>query len=169
MTWSDITLDCLTRSGVRLVSYVPDQVLDPLIEGFGADPEIESFSATREDEAVGIACGAALGGVRSVVMMQSSGFGNIPNALASLVTPYQIPVLLIISERGVLGEFNPVQTPITRVVRPTLDALGIPHATVSRLDEVEPLVSRTAAQCFNTQQSAALIFSPLLTGGKTHP
>jgi sulfopyruvate decarboxylase alpha subunit len=164
--WAAITYDCLTRAEVGLVSYVPDGVIDPLITAFQADQAVAAFTATREDEVIGIACGASLGGLRTVAMMQTSGFGNVANALASLAVPYQIPVLMIISERGVLGEFNPVQVPITRVIRPTLDALGIPHVTLSRLDEVEPLVSRVASQCYGTLQPAALILSPLLTGGK---
>lgn len=166
MSWAENTIETLRQNGVELVTYVPDKVLTPLIDGFEAEPSVTIFTATREDEAVGIACGGALGGLRSVVMMQTSGFGNIPNALASLAVPYQIPVLMIISERGVLGEFNPVQVPITRVVRPTLDALGIPHATLERADEVEFLVDRMAMQCYRTQHPAALILSPLLTGGK---
>lgn len=169
MNWADTIVSTLRRSSVELVTYVPDQVLAPLEERFKADPAVTCFTATREDEAIGIACGAALAGGRAVAMMQSSGFGNVPNALASLATPYQIPVLLIISERGVLGEFNPVQSPIVRVLRSTFDGLGIPHATLARRDEVEFLVSRMSAQCFNTNQPAALILSPMLTGGKTAP
>ena len=99
-------------------------------------------------------------------MMQSSGFGNVPNVLASLATPYQIPLLMIISERGSLGEYNSVQVPITRVIRPTLDALGIPHYTLTREDEVDFVMRRLTSQSFNTQTPAAVILSPLLTGGK---
>ena len=47
-----------------------------------------------------------MGGRRGAVLMQTSGFGTIPNALASLVVPYQIPVVMFVSERGTLGEFN---------------------------------------------------------------
>jgi sulfopyruvate decarboxylase TPP-binding subunit len=101
--------------------------------------------------------------------MQSSGFGNVANVLSSLVVPYQIPLVLVITERGVLGEFNPVQTPITRVLRPTLDALGIPHVTLGRLDELAFLAERVVSQAFQTQQPGALILSPALTGGKTRP
>jgi sulfopyruvate decarboxylase alpha subunit len=169
MDWAEITLDRLRRQDVRLVTYVPDGALAKLIQGFESDSAVECFTATREDEAVAIACGSAMGGVRSVTLMQSSGFGNIANALASLATPYQIPVLMIITERGVLGEFNPVQTPITRVLRSTLDGLGIPHVTLDDINKVEFLVDRMASQCFNAQQPAALIVSPLLTGGKTSP
>jgi sulfopyruvate decarboxylase alpha subunit len=162
--WATTTIRCFTDCGIRLVTYVPDKVFVPLIDGFDARPTVTAFSATREEEAVGIAAGAVLGGMPSAVLMQSSGFGNIPNALASLLVPYQLPVVLVLSERGVLGEFNVVQVPIARVVRPTLDALGIPHITLEREDEVEFLVTRAVHQCHRTQQPAALILSPRLTG-----
>jgi len=166
VNWAEATVQSLIETGVRLVTYVPDNMLVPLIAGFRADERMTVFSSTREEEAIGIACGVFLGGQRAVVMMQSSGFGNIPNALASLAVPYQIPVLMIITERGALGEYNSVQVPITRVIRPTLDALGIPHYTLNRADEVDFVTRRMASQCFNTQQPAALILSSLLTGGK---
>ena len=167
--WAETMLEVLRAEEIRLVTYVPDGALAPLIEGFAADAAVTSFTATREDEAVAVAAGGALGGLRSAVMMQSSGFGNVANVLASLATPYQIPLLLIITERGVLGEFNPVQVPITRVIRPTLDALGIPHTTLTRADEVAFLARRVASQTFQTQQPGAVILSPALTGGNTAP
>jgi sulfopyruvate decarboxylase alpha subunit len=166
VNWAEITLQCLKDSDVQLVTYVPDNVLVPLIDAIESDNYYTAVIATREEEAIGIASGASLGGTRSLVMMQSSGFGNIVNALASLAVPYQLPILMIISERGILGEFNSVQVPITRTLRPTLDALGIVHFTIHREDEVEFIVRQTASQCFRTQQPAALIISPLLTGGK---
>ena len=155
-------LDCLKEHEFSLAVYVPDKVLIPLIDGIHGDSHFEPVTASREEEAIGIAGGAVLGGTNALVMMQSSGFGNVPNALASFAAPYQLPVVMIISERGVLGEFNSVQVPISRVLRPTLDALGIPHSTLSRMDEVEFIVHRTLSQALQTQQPAALIISPLL-------
>lgn len=166
MDWATTILDALRANDVRLVAYVPDKVLIPLIDGAHDDGFFTAFSATREEEAVGIVAGAALGGQRGVVLMQSSGFGNAINALASLVVPYQVPLLLVISERGVLGEFNAVQVPIARTLRPVLDALAIPHATLTRQDELAFTVERTIAQVYRTQTAAALLLSPLLTGGK---
>jgi sulfopyruvate decarboxylase alpha subunit len=166
LTWADRILTCLKANDVGMTIYVPDEVLTPLINGAEADPEITTFAASREEEAIGIAAGAAMGGRRSVVLMQSSGFGNTVNALASLAVPYQLPILMIIGERGVLGEFNPVQVPISRVIRPSLDALGIFHRTIEREDELEAIASRTMLQCFRTHLPAALLINPLLTGGK---
>ena len=54
----------------------------------------------------GIVSGAAMAGMRGIVLMQTSGFATLPNVLASLAVPYQIPVPMVVSERGTLGEFN---------------------------------------------------------------
>jgi sulfopyruvate decarboxylase alpha subunit len=164
--WADAMLQCLKQNDVRLCVYVPDEVLTPLIRGAESDAGMTTFAATREEEAIGIVAGAALAGTRGVVLMQSSGFGNSVNALASLAVPYQLPVLMIIGERGVLGEFNPVQVPISRTIRPVLDALGISHRTLDRADEFVPAANAMIRQCFRTNTPAAMMITPLLTGGK---
>ena len=72
---------------VKLIVYVPDRVFTPLIKALHADTFFTTFAATREEEALGIITGAWMGGMRGAVLMQTSGFATIPNALASLVVP----------------------------------------------------------------------------------
>ena len=67
-------------------------------------------------------------------MLQSSGLGNSLNALTSLLMPYQIPVLMVVSMRGDSGEWNAAQVPMGRAVRGIFDAIGVPHATVESAD-----------------------------------
>lgn len=165
-TWHGIIHATLKAHDVKLVPYVPDNVLRPLIERIHADPYFTAFACTREEEAVGIAAGAWMGGMRAVVLMQTSGFATLANVLASLPVPFQIPVLLLVSERGTLGEFNIGQALVARTMRPVLDSIAIEHHTLTRLDEVEFTVDRTIRQAVATQQPACLILSPLLTGGK---
>jgi sulfopyruvate decarboxylase alpha subunit len=165
-TWHSIIHATLKAHDVRLVPYVPDNVLRPLIERIHADPFFTAFACTREEEAVGIASGAWMGGMKSIVLMQTSGFATLANVLASLPVPFQIPVLLLVSERGTLGEFNIGQALVARTMRPVLDSIAMEHHTLKRLDEVEFTVDRTIRQAVATQQPACLILSPLLTGGK---
>ena len=165
-TWHGIIHATLKAHDVKLVTYVPDNVLRPLIERIHADDFFTAFTCTREEEAVGIVSGAWMGGMRGVVLMQTSGFATLPNALASLPVPFQIPVLMIVSERGTLGEFNIGQAMVARTMRPTLDAIAMEHHTITRLDEVEFITDRSIRQAIATQQPACLILSPLLTGGK---
>ena len=57
MAWADSFLRTLKDNEVRLVSYVPDNVLTPLIAGAAADNYFMSVNATRDDEALGLGTG----------------------------------------------------------------------------------------------------------------
>jgi sulfopyruvate decarboxylase alpha subunit len=165
-TWHEIVLTTLKRNNVKLVVYVPDKVLTPLIKALHADPFFTTFACTREEEAIGVVTGAWMGGMRSAVLMQTSGFATLPNALASLVVPSQIPALMFVSERGTLGEFNLGQAMVCKTMRPVLDSLGIEHHTITRHDELAFIVDRSIKQAVATQAPVTFILSPLLTGGK---
>jgi sulfopyruvate decarboxylase alpha subunit len=164
--WHDIVLQTLKHNDVRLVPYVPDRVLTRLIQDLHADPFFTTFPTAREEEAVGIVSGAWMGGLRGAVLMQTSGFATLANVLASLAIPYQIPLIMFVSERGTLGEFNYGQSLVCRTMRPVLDSLAMEHHTVTRLDEFEFIADRSIKQAVTTQAPVALILSPLLTGGK---
>jgi sulfopyruvate decarboxylase alpha subunit len=164
--WHEIVVEVLKRHAVRLVTYVPDNVLRPLLDAVHADPFFTAFATTREEEALGIVAGAWMGGMRGILLMQTSGFGTLANVIASLAVPFQIPVLMMVSERGTLGEFNLGQAMVAKTMRPVLDALAVENHTMTRLDEVEFIVDRTIRQAVATQAPACLILSPLLTGGK---
>jgi sulfopyruvate decarboxylase alpha subunit len=165
-SWHEVVLQTLKRNDIRLVPYVPDRVLTTLIRSIHADPFFTCFPAAREEEAVGIVSGAWMGGMKGAVLMQTSGFATLANVLASLAVPYQIPLIMFVSERGTLGEFNYGQALVCRTMRPVLDSLAMEHHTCTRLDEFEFIVDRSIKQAVTTQAPVALILSPLLTGGK---
>ncbi len=165
-TWHAIVQRTLKANDVKLVVYVPDKVFTPLIKSLHADPDFTTFAATREEEAAGILAGAWMAGRRGAVLMQTSGFGTIPNVLASLAVPYQIPLIMFVSERGTLGEFNLGQAMVAKTMRPVLSSLGIETHTLTRLDEAEFIVDRGVKQAVATQAPVCFILSPLLTSGK---
>jgi sulfopyruvate decarboxylase alpha subunit len=164
--WYEIVQQTLKRNDVKLVTYVPDKVFTPLIKNLHADADFLTFPTAREEEAIGVISGAWMGGRRGAVLMQTSGFGTVPNALASLVVPYQIPAIMFVSERGTLGEFNLGQALVCRTMRPVLTSLAIETHTITRHDELEFIVDRSIKQAVATQAAVAFILSPLLTGGK---
>jgi sulfopyruvate decarboxylase alpha subunit len=164
--WHEIVLATLKANDVKLIVYVPDRVFTPLIKAIHADTFFTSFAATREEEALGIISGAWMGGLRGAVLMQTSGFATIPNALASLVVPSQIPALIFVSERGTLGEFNIGQALVCKTMRPVLDSLAVENITITRQDELAFIIDRSIKQAMATQAPVTFILSPLLTGGK---
>jgi sulfopyruvate decarboxylase alpha subunit len=164
--WHEIVLATLKANDVKLIVYVPDRVFTPLIKAIHVDTFFTTFAATREEEALGIISGAWMGGLRGAVLMQTSGFGTIPNALASLVVPSQIPALIFVSERGTLGEFNIGQALVCKAMRPVLDSLAVENITITRQDELAFIIDRSIKQAVATQAPVTFILSPLLTGGK---
>jgi sulfopyruvate decarboxylase alpha subunit len=164
--WHDIVLASLKANDVRLAVYVPDRVFTPLIKALHADTFFTTFAATREEEALGIITGAWMGGLRGAVLMQTSGFGTIPNALASLIVPCQIPALIFVSERGTMGEFNLGQALVCKTMRPVLNSLAVENITITRQDELAFTIDRSIKQAVATQAPVTFILSPLLTGGK---
>jgi sulfopyruvate decarboxylase TPP-binding subunit len=165
MHWSRRLLQTLKANEVKLVAYVPDNVLTPLISGAAADNYFISLGATREDEAIGTLAGAYMGGLRGVALMQTSGFALIANVLASLIVPYQIPAIIVVSERGTLGEFNIGQVAVRRTMRPILDSIAVEHHTLADESTMAFMVDKSIKQALTTQSPVVFILSPLLTGG----
>lgn len=163
MSWHQSVVKALKANQVRLVSYIPDNVLTPLIDAVHGDSWFRVICPAREEEAIGIIAGAYMAGLRGITLMQTSGFATLPNVLASLVVPYQLPVLMLISERGTLGDHQLGQAVVCRTMRPVLQSLGIENFAIERQEDVEFVVDGMARQAYATQAPAAVILSPLLT------
>lgn len=161
--WHKKIIRVLKANGVDLITYIPDNVLRDLIQALHDDPHFTVICPAREEEAVGIVAGAYLAGRKGVVLMQTSGFATLPNVLASLAVPFQIPIVMVISERGILGEFQLGQAIVCRTMRPVLQALGIEYHAIEDRSHVEFVADGLISQAFATKNSAAIILSPLLT------
>jgi sulfopyruvate decarboxylase alpha subunit len=167
VTWAAGVCAGLAAAGVAHVVYVPDNPLSHVLRALEKYPKIRTTLATREEEAFGIAAGLYLGGVHPAVMLQSSGLGNSLNALTSLVVPYQVPMLILISMRGDAGEWNSAQVPMGRAVVPILDAMGIPHMTVASAEATAGAVELVARTAFETRTSGACLLPRRLTAPRT--
>jgi sulfopyruvate decarboxylase subunit alpha len=135
----------MKRAGISFVTSVPCVNLQELLALVGSDPDIIHVPVTREEEGVGLCAGAWIGGRRAALLMQNSGLGNSINALASLDMLYGIPLLMIISHRGVKGEPIVGQVPMGRLTIPLLEAMTISHFEPSPAEAEE-----TVAQAWKT-------------------
>jgi sulfopyruvate decarboxylase subunit alpha len=154
----------ISVAGSRHVVYVPDNPLSHVLRGLrDGFPDIQTTIATREEEAFGIAAGLYLGGARPTVMLQSSGLGNSLNALTSLLVPYQIPALILISMRGDAGEWNAAQVPMGRAVRSICDAIGVSHATAETPETTADTVRLVGQTAFGTRLPGVCLLPRRLT------
>lgn len=91
----------LKEAGFSFYSGVPCSFLKYLINY--AINDCQYVMAANEGDAVAISSGAAIGGQKSVVMMQNSGLANAVSPLTSLTYTFRVPVLGFVSLRGEAG------------------------------------------------------------------
>jgi len=164
--WSEHVADVLRRNGIRLFATVPDYIVSQVLEHLWADRDCTVVTACREEEGLGILSGAYLAGSRGALLMQNSGLGNCVNTLASLNTAAQIPVVLVISHRGDLGEFNPAQVPMGQATERILAALDIRCVVPHTVDELEAQADGLIELAYTRSLPVAFLLPADLTGGR---
>jgi len=163
--WPTALYETLKSANVRHMSYVPDAGHTTLINLLNDDPDVTTNVLTTEEEGVAIATGCWLGGMRSVVLMQSSGVGNCINML-SLPIQSRSPLLMLVTMRGEWNEFNPWQVPMGQATEASLKAIGV---TVLRAETGKDLIEITdqaATMAFDADQQIAILISQRLLGKK---
>jgi sulfopyruvate decarboxylase subunit alpha len=165
-SWGKHMADALRRNGIRLFATVPDYIVSQVLEHLWADPECTVVTVCREEEGVGLLSGAALAGKRGALLMQNSGLGNCVNTLASLNVASQIPLVLVISHRGDLAEFNPAQVPMGQAAEQILEALDIRHVVPRTIAELDAQADGLIKLGYTRSLPVAFLLPPELTGGK---
>ncbi|MGA2121952.1 MAG: sulfopyruvate decarboxylase subunit beta [Methanoregula sp.] len=119
----------LKGQGIDLVCAIPCDRAKGLF--FRLPEEFRHIGLTREEDGVGISAGAYLAGARPLIALQSSGLGNMLNAILSLTTTFGLPLPILASWRGGADEVIPAQIPFNRPLPRILVAAGIPCTIVS--------------------------------------
>ncbi len=128
--------DALKACDVKIMSALPETWLVHLIHMADDDPDMTLVRIAKEEEAVGISAGAHLAGVNSALLMQNHGFLAAINPIVSLALLYKIPLLMLISYRGHMGEKDPWQTQGGLATEPILRALNIPIWHLNTPDDI---------------------------------
>jgi sulfopyruvate decarboxylase subunit alpha len=161
-------VDVIARAGVDFVTGVPDSELAPLFgELVAADCPLRYVAATREDNAVALAAGAALAGATPLVVMKSMGLGNAIDALTSLAGVYELPMVLYLSWAGHAGRDVPHHNALGEVLEPVLTALRIPYTrqVIGRTGELAEGMRRAVATARSHGGPVALLGVPAALAG----
>ncbi|MBT6096154.1 MAG: sulfopyruvate decarboxylase subunit alpha [Rhodospirillaceae bacterium] len=130
-------VDDLVANGIEFVTTVPCKQLGGVIEEVEARDEIFHIPSNKEDEGMGLCAGAYMGGKKPCIIMQNTAIGVTINTLATLIQYYQIPLPMLISYRGELGEPVACQTEMAIHTKPLLQEMNIPTYHFHHQDQVE--------------------------------
>ncbi|MFX1566444.1 MAG: sulfopyruvate decarboxylase subunit alpha [Promethearchaeota archaeon] len=120
-----------------------------------------SIGITKEEEGVGICAGASLSGAKPAMLIQSTGLGNMINALCSLTLTYQLPLLVLASWRGKFNETIPAQIKLGKSLPALLEAISGPPVVIESRKDL-PKIEIAAQKAFGLQTLQVVLLSPLL-------
>jgi sulfopyruvate decarboxylase alpha subunit len=149
-----------------MVGYVPDAGLKDLLELCVADPVIRAVPLTTEEEGIGLALGAWMGGERTVLLFQSSGVGNLVNALGT-ARECRLPLVMLATMRGEEGEMNPWQIPMGRAAPEVLEAMGVAVRRIEEEADLGPALDEAFGQAYGEDGAVAVLLSQRMLGIKS--
>lgn len=126
-------------NNIELVTTVPCKQLAGVIKEIDASDDIYHIPSNKEDEGMGICAGAFMGGKRSAIIMQNTAIGVTINTLATLIQYYRMPLPMLISYRGELGEPVACQVEMAVHTKALLNQMNIPTYHFHRKSDIEEL------------------------------
>jgi sulfopyruvate decarboxylase alpha subunit len=164
--WPNGVHRALSERGVGQVAFVPDAGLTRLIHLCEADAAMRTVVLTSEQEGIALAAGAWLGGVRTAVLMQSSGVGNIVNML-SLARTCRFPLFLLVTMRGECDEVNEWQKPMGEATPRILELAGVGVRRAERAGEVVEMAAQAARDVYESERREAVLIAQAVIGVKS--
>jgi sulfopyruvate decarboxylase subunit alpha len=119
--------------------------------------DIRTIPVTNEGEGAAICGGVYLSGKRAVLVMENSGLRAATEPLARLGLGARIPVVMIMSYRGDVGEPNWWAIPHGITMEPLLEALRIPYTVVRRIDEIADVVHKAYTSAYTSMYHYAVV------------
>src|SRR3981189_2386469 len=153
----DAVIRGLKKAGVSIVCYLPDSLFKELYPALDADPDIRTIRVTNEGEGAAICGGVFLSGKKAALVMENSGLRASVEPLARLGLGAGIPVIMLMSFRGELGENNWWAIPHGITMEPMLDALRIPHRIIGEEAQIERAIQDAYAWSYAAYHHSAVV------------
>jgi sulfopyruvate decarboxylase subunit beta len=150
-------VDILKHNSINIAATLPCDRIKALLVLI--EKNIKTIPLTREENGVGICAGLYLGGGRPIMVIQSTGIGNMINALLSLNLTYGIPLPIIASWRGVYKESIEAQWQLGKRMPEILSASGINFTIINSLNEIDRL-DEAIKESFSNLHPHVILVSP---------
>jgi sulfopyruvate decarboxylase subunit alpha len=152
-------VDGLKEAGIDFVSGLPDGWQRNLHEAIDADPAFRYVPVCNEGVGFSVCAGAWLGGRKTALIMENSGLRVAAEYIARISLGCGVPVLLLLSYRGDLGDTEHWAIPHAIVAEPLLDALRIPYQVVRQREHLRAAIKRAQRLAEAQLQPVALLIS----------
>jgi len=131
----------LAKCGIKLVASLPDDWVSDLIDAIDRDDRFRHVPVNREESAIGLCSGAYMGAMGSAALMGASGFMTVIYAITKINYSYEIPLFLMVTLRGALGDHHKHHVSNGLYLRPVMEAIDLPYQVIDDARDIG-LISR---------------------------
>jgi sulfopyruvate decarboxylase subunit alpha len=157
------TLDSLSDAGISFATGVPDSWLRNVLEALEKSPSFKFVQVSNEGVGYGMCAGAWFAGRKGCLVMENSGLRVAAESIARLSIGAGVPVFLLMSYRGDIGETEHWAINHGRTMEPLLKALRIPYTIIRGPEELRKGITRAARLAFvSLYPTAAVIGGDLV-------
>ena len=161
-------LDELSQCGVKLIASLPDNWVMGVIGAAARDRRFVHVPVNREESAIGLCAGAYMGAMGSAALMGASGFMTVIYAITKINYSYEIPLLLLMTLRGAVGDHHKHHASNGLYLQPVLQAIGMPYQIIERPQEIG-MISRVYHQSRTVARPMAVLLTRDLLRGEVWP
>ena len=157
-------VDGMVANDIGFVTSVPCKQLAGVIAELEHRADLAHVPCNKEDEGMGLCAGAWMGGKRPAILMQNTALGVVFNTLATLIQFYQIPLPMLISYRGEVGEKVACQVEMALHTKALLAQLHIPTYHFHHVDQMGEF-DAILKHCFISSKPVAILTDATFWGG----
>jgi sulfopyruvate decarboxylase subunit alpha len=119
----------------------------------------------REESAIGLCSGAYMGAMGSAALMGASGFMTVIYAITKINYTYEIPIFIMATLRGALGDHHKHHISNGLYLLPVLQAIDMPYTIIDRPEDIH-LISKSYHHTRTFSRPSVVLFTrDALRGG----
>lgn len=131
-------LDEIMKCGVTHIVWLPDTEARFMYDAMINQPWLTLIPVCREGEAIAIAAGLIVGGKKTMVLHQNTGFLESGDSVRGMALDIHLPLVLLIGYRGWQRDV-PMKDSAGIYLEPILDAWHIKHHLLETDNDVEKI------------------------------
>jgi sulfopyruvate decarboxylase subunit alpha len=158
-TYARTFIEGLRESRVGVVAALPESLLAGIYRECEKEKSIRYVRVSNEADLPGIVAGCYLVGNRAMMIMENSGLRQACEPLARFALGRSVPMVMVVSFRGDLGEKNWWGHNHAQTMLPILEALRITYKVIAKIDEIKPAIEKAFVHADSSQMPVALIFT----------
>jgi len=154
--------EAIVKSGINFVACLPDSAFQELYLPLSTDPRVQYVQVASENDGVGVCMGAWLGGLKPALLVENTGFTLGTYALLRGPIAFGVPILLLISHRGELGDERWFSVPFGWSTGPLLESMRISYRSVDKTEDVQDAIISAVKSMNSLQAPVGILFSTSL-------